>query len=220
VTTVWSVVVAAGSGTRFGARKQYETLGDRRVLDWALDAARSVAGGVVAVVPAAHAAGSEPGADVLVAGGETRSASVRAGLAVVPEAADVIVVHDAARPLAGVELFRAVIGAVRDGADGAVPLAEIGLPLKRVDDVRVTATVDRMGLVAVQTPQAFRAAPLLEAYRAAERDGFVGTDTASCVERFTDLQIGCVPCPATNLKITFPEDVAVAERLLVDALGR
>ena len=68
--------------------------------------------------------------------------------------------------------------------------------------------------VAVQTPQAFRARPLLDAYRRAERDGFVGTDTASCVERYTDLAIHCVPSPATNLKITFPEDVALAERLL------
>ena len=69
-------------------------------------------------------------------------------------------------------------------------------------------------LVGVQTPQAFRAAPLLAAYRAADRDGFVGTDTASCVEAYTDLEIRCVPSPATNVKITYPHDVALAERLL------
>jgi 2-C-methyl-D-erythritol 4-phosphate cytidylyltransferase len=69
-------------------------------------------------------------------------------------------------------------------------------------------------LVAVQTPQAFRAAPLLAAYRRAEDEGFTGTDTASCIERYTDLPIRPVSSPATNLKITFPEDVALAERLL------
>jgi 2-C-methyl-D-erythritol 4-phosphate cytidylyltransferase len=74
-------------------------------------------------------------------------------------------------------------------------------------------------LASVQTPQAFRARPLLDAYRQAERDGFVGTDTASCVEQYTDLEIHCVPSPATNLKITFPEDVTLAERLL-HKLGR
>ena len=81
---VWTIVVAGGSGARFGQRKQYLPLGERRVVDWALRAARPHSDGVVLVVPADVAVGIEPGADVVVAGGATRSASVRAGLAAVP----------------------------------------------------------------------------------------------------------------------------------------
>src|SRR5947209_20315852 len=106
--TVWAVVVAAGSGSRYGGPKQFDALRGRRVLDWSVDAARSVADGVVLVTPDGA---PEPGADVVVTGGATRSESVRAGLAAVPDAADVIVVHDAARPGASAALFAAVVEA-------------------------------------------------------------------------------------------------------------
>src|SRR5207248_6557612 len=118
---VWAVVVAAGTRARFGTAKQYEQLGDRRVLDWALERARAVADGVVLVVPPERAGESEHGVDAVVAGGQTRAASVRAGLAAVPPEADVVVVHDAARPLASAALFQSVVDAVRNGADAAVP---------------------------------------------------------------------------------------------------
>src|SRR3954464_9509106 len=98
--SVWAVVVAAGSGSRFGALKQYERLGGRRVIDWSLAAAQAVAEGVVVVVPPGRAATAEGAADAVGAGGATRAASVRAGLAAVPGDADIILVHDAARPLA------------------------------------------------------------------------------------------------------------------------
>src|SRR5262245_61649563 len=123
--SVWAIVVAAGSGSRFGAPKQFQPLGGRRVLDWSLDAARSVSAGVVVVLPPAKVRAGEPAADAVAAGGASRSASVRSGLALVPPDADVVVVHDGARPLAGPELFAAVVGAVRAGADAAVP----GVPL-------------------------------------------------------------------------------------------
>ena len=161
--SVWVVVVAAGSGRRFGARKQFALLGGRRLVHWALDAARAVADGVVLVVPAGDApdvtAPSAPGtgADVVVVGGDTRAASVRCGLAAVPSSAEVIVVHDGARPLASPALFRAVVAAVAGGADAAVPGLAVVDTLKRVDDGVITATVGRDGVVAVQTPQAFRA---------------------------------------------------------------
>src|SRR4051812_11847674 len=158
--SVWAVVVAAGAGVRFGTLKQYEHLGDRRVLDWALERARAVADGVVLVVPPERAGESEHAVDAIVAGGDTRVGSVRAGLAAVPHEAEVIVVHDAARPLASVTLFQEVIKAVRAGADGAVP----GIPLvdtvKVVEDGHVAETLDRDRLVAVQTPQAFAAGTL------------------------------------------------------------
>src|SRR5947209_6478903 len=131
---VWVVVVAAGRGERFGGPKQYERLGDRRVLDWSLAAARTVADGVVLVVAAERADDPEPLADVVVAGGATRSASVRAGLDAVPADAAVIVVHDAARPAASAELFDAVVAAVRSGADGAIPGVPVVDTVKRVRD--------------------------------------------------------------------------------------
>ncbi len=159
VSSVWVIVVAAGSGTRFGRAKQYELLGDRRVMDWSLATAAEAADGVVAVV--ADGAPDEPAADTTVVGGATRSASVRAGLAAVPPTAEVIVVHDAARPAASIELYAAVIGAVRRGADAAVP----GIALTDTIRRRGGGLVDRDTLVAVQTPQAF-AADLLRAVHA------------------------------------------------------
>jgi 2-C-methyl-D-erythritol 4-phosphate cytidylyltransferase len=70
------------------------------------------------------------------------------------------------------------------------------------------------GLVGVQTPQAFRAEPLLAAYRRADADGFVGTDTAACLEEYADVTVVGVPSTAANLKVTFPEDLSLAERLV------
>ena len=69
----------------------------------------------------------------------------------------------------------------------------------------------------MQTPQAFTARPLLEAYRRAAEDGFVGTDTASCIERYTEVPVHCVEGDAGNIKITFPDDLFLAERLLAKA---
>jgi 2-C-methyl-D-erythritol 4-phosphate cytidylyltransferase len=121
---------------------------------------------------------------------------------------DVIAIHDAARPLAEPDLFHQVIATANEHG-GALPVRERHHLITAAPS---TAPTGR--LVGVQTPQAFQARPLLEAYRNADRDGFVGTDTASCVEQYTDLEIHCVASPATNLKITFPEDVRLAERLL------
>ena len=202
---VWAIVVAAGSGRRFGGAKQYETLAGRRVIDWSLDAARSAVDGVVLVVAPAHAGDAEAGADAVVAGADTRSGSVRAGLAAVPADAEVIVVHDGARPLAGDELFRTVVEAVRAGADAAVP----GVPVVDTLRARTGGTVDRDGLVAVQTPQAFRAGPL----RAAHAGSAEATDDASLVEAAGGMVVVVNGSP-NNLKITRRDDLVVAEALL------
>lgn len=122
---VWVVVVAAGSGARFGGAKQYAPLAGRRVVDWSIDVARSVADGVVLVVPEDEADTEEPAVDAVVPGGATRSASVRAGLAAVPEEAEVVLIHDGARPLASHAMFRSVVDAVLAGADAAVPVVAV-----------------------------------------------------------------------------------------------
>jgi 2-C-methyl-D-erythritol 4-phosphate cytidylyltransferase len=202
---VWVIVVAAGEGRRFGAAKQYAPLAGRRVLDWSLDAARTVADGVVLVVPPDRAGDAEPQADAVAAGAATRSGSVRAGLDRVPAGAEVVVVHDGARPLAGPDLFGAVVDAVRAGADAAVP----GVPVSDTLRSRGGGVVDRHGVVAVQTPQAFRAAAL----RAAHAGGAEATDDASLVEAGGGKVVVVDGSPA-NLKITDPADLVVAEALL------
>jgi 2-C-methyl-D-erythritol 4-phosphate cytidylyltransferase len=209
---VWAVVVGGGSGQRFGRFKQYELLAGERMIDRSRRVAASVCDGVVLVVPADDAE-REGG----VAGGATRSASVRAGLAAVPVEADIICVHDAARPLASPDLYRRVIDAVVAGADGAVPGVPVVDTIKVVDaHGRITATPDRASLVAVQTPQAFRAAAL----RAAHAAGGDGTDDASLVERAGGHCV-VVPGEPTNRKITDPVDLdrARAELAVLDAAG-
>jgi 2-C-methyl-D-erythritol 4-phosphate cytidylyltransferase len=203
--SVWAIVVAAGSGSRFGAPKQFQPLGGRRVLDWSLEDARTVADGIVVVLPPSVVAAGEPEADAVAGGGATRSASVRAGLAHVPPDADVVVVHDGARPLAGSDLFSAVVAAVRAGADAAVP----GVPLADTLRWRSGGVADRDGLVAVQTPQAFRAAAL----RAAHEGEAEATDDASLVEAAGG-KVVVVDGSPLNLKITNPSDLIVAEALL------
>lgn len=144
-----------------------------------------------------------------VAGGDSRSESVRAGLAAVADAAEIVVVHDAARPLAPPSLFDAVIAAVRAGADGAVPALPVADTVKEVDGEQVVATLRRERLVAVQTPQAFRA----ERLRAAHAAGGGATDDAALVEAGGG-RVVVVPGDPDNVKITTPRDLAWAEWVL------
>jgi 2-C-methyl-D-erythritol 4-phosphate cytidylyltransferase len=209
--TVWCVVVAAGAGARFGGTKQYEQLGDRRVVDWAVADAVSIASGgadgVVLVVPPDRGDDPEPAVATVVVGGATRSASVRAGLAAVPDVADVVVVHDAARPFAGARLFEVVVQAVERGADAAIPGVPVPDTLKRVEGDEVRETVDRADLVAVQTPQAFRAEVLRRAHEA-EPDA---TDDAALVEAL-DGRVVVVRGRVENFKITTVDDLERARR--------
>lgn len=216
--TVWTIVVAGGSGSRFGAPKQYEQIGDQRMLDRSVAVAASASAGVVVVVPAADvdrertvlvgaaAGGASARPLVVVGGGATRSESVRAGLAAVPDDATVVCVHDAARPFAGTDTFGAVVAAVADGADGAIPGVAVTDTIKVVDaDGAVVATPDRATLVAVQTPQAFRAAVLRRAHASAGE----GTDDAALVEALGG-RVVVVAGHAQNRKITHPDDLAWA----------
>ena len=198
---VWTVVVAGGSGDRYGAPKQYERLVGRRVLDWSLAVARASSDGVVLVVRRDRTKDPEE-ADAVVPGGDTRSMSVRAGLAKVPADAEVIVVHDAARPGASRALFRTVIRAVREGADAAVPGLPVVDTLKRTQDGVVVETIDRRGLVSVQTPQAFRAGALRDAHAGNGE----ATDDAALVEQLGG-RVVVVPGDADNIKLTRPADL-------------
>jgi 2-C-methyl-D-erythritol 4-phosphate cytidylyltransferase len=196
------------------------------VAAWSVDAARRVVDGVVVVVPegsgsegdqaggvAADADSAPWGADRMVTGGVSRADSVRAGLAAVPDDAEIIVVHDAARPLASPSLFTTVVEAVRlDGASFVIPVLPVSDTLKRTSGGLVVSTVDREGLVTVQTPQAFAAATLREAHR----DGGLTTDDAGLVEQM-GVAVRTVPGDPRNLKITRHEDLGLAEALLAGA---
>jgi 2-C-methyl-D-erythritol 4-phosphate cytidylyltransferase len=205
---VWAIVVAAGTGQRFGGPKQFEPLGDGTVLDRSVTGARDAVDEVVVVLPPGRASGPHE-----VTGGATRSESVRCGLAAVPPEVDIIVVHDGARPFASLALYRAVIGAVRRGADGAVPGVDVSDTIKVVGDEvvagarTVLATPDRTTLVAVQTPQAFRA----EALRRAHAGAGQGTDDAALVEACGG-RVVVVPGDPDNRKLTLPADMAWARR--------
>ena len=205
---VWTVVVAGGSGSRFGAPKQFLALGGRRVIDRAIATAAAHGDGVVAVLPADVDLGYTESVGkpvVTVAGGDTRSASVRKGLAAVPDAAEIVLVHDAARPLAPDAMFERVITAVQAGADAVVPVLEVTDSLRHRSD----GAVERAEFAAVQTPQGFIAAVLRDAH---ER-GVEATDDATLVE-ITGASVTMVEGDRAAMKLTTPLDLRIAELLL------
>lgn len=218
-------VLAAGSGSRVGAEvnKILLPLRDRPVLAWSVLAALDAT--EVGVVVVVHRAGEGQAIAeavtphlgerevLLVEGGATRHASEQAALDVLAGrvrdgAIDVVAIHDGARPLATPALVDEVIRTAREHG-GAVPTVDLpGLAPRDAGGSLPT------GLVGVQTPQAFLAAPLLDAYARAAREGSEGTDTAATVERYAELQVRAVPVGPANLKVTYAEDLSTAERLL------
>lgn len=216
-----AVVLAAGGGERLGrgpkalVRLCGTTLVGRAV--GAAAAARLVDAVIVVAPPdlvaevsdEARRAVPDPGKPVtVVAGGATRQASARNGLAAVTAAA--VVVHDAARALCPGELFDRCLDAL-DTADAVLPVMPIADTLKRLDPAgAVAATIDRRALAVAQTPQAFRTDVYRRAHEAALRDGVDATDDAALAERI-GVTVVTVPGVGWNLKITTPDDLRVAE---------
>jgi 2-C-methyl-D-erythritol 4-phosphate cytidylyltransferase len=212
--SVAAVVVAAGQGTRFGGLKQFSLFEGETIAARSVRAARSVADFAVLVVPEGYDGGGE-GADVVVAGGATRAQSVRRGLERCLDA-EIVVVHDAARPLASPALFHAVVDAIVSGADAAIPGLTLTDTIKRVsvrgEETSVAETLERDELVAVQTPQAFRRELLVRAHAS----GADASDDAGLVEAL-GARVMVVPGEAHNVKITRPQDLellSLYERLL------
>jgi 2-C-methyl-D-erythritol 4-phosphate cytidylyltransferase len=214
------LVPAGGIGARLGRRtpKQFLPLGRETILAATLRHFRRHprVGAIVVAAPAAHVERTRRilrrggAALTVVAGGATRQESVWLALQAAPAAARTLLVHDAVRPFLTRALIDALIAAAeRDGAAVcALPVAET---VKRVRDGLVEVTIDREGLWAVQTPQAFRAEVLREAHDKARRDGFVGTDEAMLVERLGH-PVRVVPGLAENVKITTADDLRRARR--------
>ncbi len=223
--SIAAIVAAAGRGLRLGpgGPKALQLLAGEPMLVHAvraLAAARDVDLVVVAAPPdrleeirsllREHHTGAE--LDV-VAGGETRSASVRRALSALPEGTTAVLVHDAARPLAPVHLIEAVAAAVVGGADAVVPGVPVADTLKEVADGKVTGTLDRSRMCAAQTPQGFRREVLERAHAEHDPTGSVATDDSSMVERL-GLPVLVVPGDEEAFKVTRPLDLLLAEAVL------
>ncbi len=212
---VAAILVAAGTGSRFGADmpKQFLMLAGKPVIR---HAAEALAARVSLLQPVGEAERIGRAVDGIagvlptVAGGATRQDSVRAGLeALEPFAPDVVLVHDAARPVIPAETIPALLAALEQ-SPGAIPAAPVADTLKRVVRGVITETVARDGLFRAQTPQAFRFATLL----AAHRSGLIGaTDDASLLEA-AGLSVAIVPGSEDNIKLTYPDDLIRLERIM------
>jgi 2-C-methyl-D-erythritol 4-phosphate cytidylyltransferase len=219
--SVWAIVAAAGRGDRLGADrpKAFVALGGRVLLAESIDRLEDC-DAVDAIVVAAPPGWEEPaillaeelGAGKVVSvvsGGATRGASVAAALAEVGDDATAVLVHDAARPLVTNAVVARLLAALEDGWDGAIPGLAVTDTVKRVEGERVVETLARDALVAVQTPQAFRA----EALRAAYASGAEATDCAARVEA-TGGRVRVVEGDEQLAKITTAEDLARVEAWL------
>ena len=219
---IWAIVVAAGSGDRLGADrpKAFVRLGGRTMLAWSLSMLddHELIDGIVMVVPEDYEERASLLADDLCAtkiaaavpGGATRPDSVAAGLACVPESAEFVLVHDAARPLVPPEVVERVVAALRAGAEGAVPALPLADTVKRLaPDGSVAETLERAALRAVQTPQGFPVSVLRDALAAHAGDA---TDCASMVERL-GRPVVCVEGDERAFKVTTPADLARAVQM-------
>lgn len=225
-TSVGVVIVAAGRGARFGAAsKILAEVGGRPMLAWSLDAVGQVPHvEEIVVVAGAHsehgiraliAAGSFSHRVAVVCGGERRHDSVMAGVRALSDAVDVVLIHDAARPLVTAELFTSCTASARrhGAAIVAVPVSDT---IKRVRNGATVETIPRSELWAAQTPQGFRRTLLLAASERADRpdpDAPDVTDEAALLERLGH-PVWIVPGSPLNLKVTHAEDLQIADALL------
>ncbi|HEY9159054.1 2-C-methyl-D-erythritol 4-phosphate cytidylyltransferase [Candidatus Binatus sp.] len=227
-----AIIVAAGSGVRLGpgVPKAFVKIGGRTMLSYSLGAVGQVSaiGEVVITVPegfesAARAEAAAAGLGVpvkITPGGIERQDSVRIALGLTSSESELVIVHDAARPLARPAIFEACMAAAAraGGAIAAIPVADT---LKRVADSgsAIVETVGRAGLWQAQTPQAFRRAVLVAAHQRAVNEGIVATDDADLVER-TGVRVEVVEGSTANIKITTPSDLAIAEAIIAAGMAQ
>lgn len=218
-----AIIVAAGSGTRLGRGepKAFVTLAGRTLLSWSLATIAQVPTieEVVMAVPAGREAAARREASALAIpvkitpGGAERQDSVRIALALTSTQSEVVVIHDAARPLASAKTFSACLAAAHR-AGGAIAAIAVADSLKRVDASGViSASVPRLDLWQAQTPQAFRRALIIAAHDRAMRDQVAATDDADLAERI-GVRVEVIECTTPNLKITTGADLELAEALL------
>ncbi|MDM8353403.1 MULTISPECIES: bifunctional 2-C-methyl-D-erythritol 4-phosphate cytidylyltransferase/2-C-methyl-D-erythritol 2,4-cyclodiphosphate synthase [Brevundimonas] len=212
-----AIVVAAGSGSRAGGAKQWRVVAGRPVIAWSVEALLKAGAREVVVVIAADAEATAQTALAglsgwrAVPGGATRAASVRAGLAALTaDGAEPVMIHDAARPFLSADIIEALLQGLKD-ADGALPALAVADSLRRTEGDFIVGGVDRDRLWRAQTPQAFRLKTIRDAYAAWPNDE-TATDEAAVVER-TGGRVRRIPGDPRLLKLTYPEDFAMAEAL-------
>jgi 2-C-methyl-D-erythritol 4-phosphate cytidylyltransferase len=204
------ILLAGGEGSRLGTKKQYIPLGGKPLYMHSLEKVLDLFEEVILVLPEEDLQKIKvPPKVKKVAGGKERQDSVLEGI--LEAEGDIVVVHDCARPFASRELFLKVseLGDF-EGKICALPVRDT---LKQVSEGMVIKTIDRTGLWHSQTPQAFLRKVLLECHFRARSEGFFATDDAMLLERY-GYRVGVVMGEPINIKITYPEDLALAQRLL------
>ncbi len=204
------ILLAGGEGSRFGVKKQYLELGGKPLYMHSLEKVLGLFEEVVLVLPAEdlHRIKVPPKVKKVV-GGKERQDSVLEGL--LSAEGDVVVIHDCARPFASRELFLKV--SELGDFEGKICGLPVRDTLKQVSEGMVITTIDRRGLWHSQTPQGFLRRVLLECHLRARNEGFLATDDAMLLERY-GYKVAVVMGEPTNIKITYPEDLILAQRLL------
>jgi 2-C-methyl-D-erythritol 4-phosphate cytidylyltransferase len=206
---VWAIVVAGGSGSRFGQPKQFLDLDGRTLLEWAIDSCRTVADGIVVALPAGTEWEPPPGV-LRVDGGPSRVGSAREALAAVPPDAEVIVIHDPAHPLAPDHAFRSVVAAIRSGADASAAAVPMNECIKETDDAGwVQRSLPKPGVMVVQTPHAFRASAL----RAAHAAGLDGVEDTELIEQHGG-RVHLVPGDTACIHITTLDELELVRAIV------
>ena len=207
-------MVGAGQGTRFGGLKQLELIEGVRVVDLSIQSAYSISDGVTFVAPPDRLADFSGVADCVVAGGASRSESVRLGLDTVAESVDFVLIHDAARPLATHSLYRKVVLSLQNGAQAVVPLISVVDSLKRVNEDGKVESVNRDRLFQAQTPQGFTQ----KCIRLIAQSNLETTDEVGAAE-ILGVDVNFVDGDYANIKITSPQDLDVV-RVLAKRIAR
>ncbi|HEV7920779.1 MAG TPA: 2-C-methyl-D-erythritol 4-phosphate cytidylyltransferase [Thermoanaerobaculia bacterium] len=215
------IVPAAGSGSRFGGDipKQFRTLGGRPLVQRVVERFLFDEGVARVVVPVSEvllSAVKQSGGDrvMFVAGGQTRLQSVMRGLEHVGEDVDVVVVHDAVRPFFAYETLHAVVAAAREHG-AALPVLPVPDTIHVIENDVIQSTPDRGNLAAAQTPQAFRIEVLRDVLARAAQEGGDATDEAGLAARY-GYTVRVVKGDSMNFKITRPEDLVMAERVIAE----
>lgn len=219
MSRVSAIICAAGSGKRFGQKKQFVYLRGKPVLEWTLERfqAHPEVGAIILVLPdeqdRKHYQIRYPKLLDVVRGGEQRQDSVWQGFRLLDkEQTDLVLVHDGARPLISADLISRIIAEAQTSG-AVVPVIPLVDTMKEVQDGRVLRTVNRSRIFRVQTPQGFLYSALKTAMDAARRDRFYGTDEAMLTER-VGIGVRAVPGDPRNIKITTPLDLKIAEAIL------
>ena len=218
---VVAIIVAAGTGERFGAAKQFALLRGKTVLDWSLEKFEEhEAVDNIILVLGPDRQGSEylakyPKIATVARGGEKRQDSVYAGLSCVDsQETEIVLVHDGVRPMVAKDLIGRIIDTAKEKG-AAVPVVPLEDTIKRVEGTKIVLTEERNQLFRVQTPEGFSCSLLKEAFARAVEERFDGTDEAVLVERL-GRDVFVVPGDSKNIKITKPADLKLAEVLLED----